>query len=59
MRQLRWDEGIRMRRCSDCGWVSPNPSLDFKKRSEAEWNAEVQRRFEEHDCKEYPLKPKS
>jgi hypothetical protein len=59
MRKLIWDDRIKMRCCSECGWVSPNPSLDFQNRSEAEWEAEVQRRFGEHDCKKHPLKPKS
>ena len=59
MRQVIWDEQIKMQRCSECGWVSPNPALDFQNRSKAEWKAEVKQRFENHNRKKYPLKPKS
>jgi hypothetical protein len=58
MRQMVWDDKLKMRRCSECAWVSPNPALDFQNRTKEEWEAHVKGKFDEHDCKKYPLKPK-
>ncbi len=60
MRKLIWadEKAFHGVRCSDCGWLIPNPSMDPQNRSEEEWRAEMQRRFGAHECEKYPLKPK-
>ena len=60
MRKLIWGEEKAFKgiKCSECGWLVPNPSMDAQNRTEEEWRAEIQRRFEDHKCEKHPLKPK-
>ena len=61
MRQLRWSKEKRFEGWtrSDCGWLVPNPSLDFENRTKEQLRDKAQKDFDSHDCAKYPRKPKS
>ena len=63
MREMMWtkERGFEGWRCSECGWVYPNPSvlgIDLPlmtKTEEAEnLRRKVRTSFDEHDCAQYP-----
>jgi len=45
--------------CSECGWLSPNPTMDGKERSKKELLEKIEADFAAHDCSKYPRKPKA
>jgi|HubBroStandDraft_6_1064221.scaffolds.fasta_scaffold200732_3 hypothetical protein len=61
MRKLIWSKEKHFEgcACSDCGWLSPNPTLDFQKRTEKELIEKIEADFGAHDCKRYPKTPTS
>lgn len=60
MRKMRWskEKAFEGFACSECGWLSPNPRLDFEKRSKEGLLKKIKADFDAHDCSKYPRKAK-
>lgn len=60
-REMEWskEKTFEGYTCPECGWLSPNPTLDFEKRTKREQLKKIKADFDAHDCSKYPRKPKS
>lgn len=61
MKQMVWskEKSFEGFTCTDCGWLFPNPRLDFDPvQNEQELRNRAQKEFDSHECAKYPKTPR-